>query len=180
MSGRFRLGLIGTRSDRLGSPARPPARPELPTLRLYGPSLAPRSQVRLHGQTAPEAASDPRPCPESRRASRPSIQGTAAAQASAPGGRHRRLRGSHSTAGAATASVNSASSASLATCRAGQPYGLSPLQLPARTAVRAAARPKLKASWSPSSPTTAIGTDRGRIFVGRLGNHVASSRKTRI
>ena len=39
---------------------------ELPTLRWYGPPLAPRSQARLHGQSAPWAASDPRPCPEPR------------------------------------------------------------------------------------------------------------------
>ena len=132
-------------------PGHPLAGRELPTLRWYGPPLAPRSQARLHGTFAPEAASGPRSCPELWQAPRPWLEETAAAQASAPGGRHRHPRGHCSTANAATTSVNSASSASLATCRAGQPYAPSPLQLPARTAVRAAARPKPRASRSPSS-----------------------------
>ena len=74
--------LFGTRFIGLGSSARPPACPELPTLLFHGPSLAPRSQARLHGRSAHEAASDPRPCPELRPVPRPSIEGTAAAQAS--------------------------------------------------------------------------------------------------
>ena len=48
-------------------------------------------------------------------------------------------------------SVNSANSASLATRRARPPYAPTPLQLPTRTAVTAAARPKSRAFPSPSS-----------------------------
>ena len=61
----------------------PLAGPELPTLRSHGPSLAPRSQVRLHGKSAPRAASDPRLAPSRGEQARPGSEGTAAAQASA-------------------------------------------------------------------------------------------------
>ena len=90
-SGRFRVGSGRHTISAWGAQPALRRRPflftflqsELPTLRFHGP--IPRSSFSsalLHGQSAPEAASDPRPCPELRRVPRPSIEGTAAAQAS--------------------------------------------------------------------------------------------------
>jgi hypothetical protein len=76
-------GLVGIASDCLGNPARPPIPAELPILRGHGPSLAPRSQARLYGKFASSGGIRSTPLPESRRASRPWHQGTAAAQHSA-------------------------------------------------------------------------------------------------
>ena len=140
--------LFGTRFIGLGSSTRPPACPELPTLLFHGPSLAPRSQVRLHGQSVPEATSDPRPCPELRRAPRPSIEGTAAAQASVllpP----RNPREPRWIVHAATTSGLSPHSASLTTCRAGQIPAPHPTPHHARYALRTTVRPKLRTSPSP-------------------------------
>jgi len=140
--------LFGTRFIGLGSSTRPPACPELPTLLFHDPPLAPRSQARLHGRSAHEAASDPRPCPELRRVPRPSIEGTAAAQAPVlvPPRTSRKPRW---IAHAATTSGLSAHSASLTTCRAGQVPAPHPTPHLARYAQRTTIRPKLRASPSP-------------------------------